>query len=134
VIDRSKLEVDSDVESIVMATAQGKVFSQIKGTYIQIKVKGFDETIKFQTGDHLISKLKKVTKEKISSIFVSKVKGSQMTKSEEYAQSIYNSIQEEAAKDIKTIKDFNNQKKTQKTDFDAAYIEQNNFIGKEEQI
>ena len=41
VIDRSKLEVGSEVESIMMAFAEGKAFAQIKGTYIKIKVKGF---------------------------------------------------------------------------------------------
>lgn len=33
VIDRSKLEVDMEVEAIVMAVAEGKAFAQIKGSY-----------------------------------------------------------------------------------------------------
>ena len=38
---RSELSVDDEVESIVMAIAEGKAFSQIKGSYIKIKVKGY---------------------------------------------------------------------------------------------
>lgn len=56
-----------------MAIAEGKAFSQIKGTYIQIKVKGYDASAKLKIGDHVISTLKKVSKEKISSNFVKKV-------------------------------------------------------------
>ena len=41
VVDRSKLEVGTEVESIMMAFAEGKAFAQIKGSYIKIKVKGF---------------------------------------------------------------------------------------------
>ena len=46
VIERSKLEVGAEVESIVMALAEGKAFTQIKGTYLKIKVKGFEATEK----------------------------------------------------------------------------------------
>jgi ribosomal protein S1 len=38
---RNKLSVGDEVESIVMAVAEGKAFSQIKGSYIKIKVKGY---------------------------------------------------------------------------------------------
>lgn len=71
VIERSKLEVDLEVEAIVMAVAEGKAFAQIKGSYHQIKVKGY--THKIEVGEHVMAKLKKVTKEKISSLFVKKV-------------------------------------------------------------
>jgi len=69
-VDRSKLAVDNEVESIMMAFAEGKAFAQIKGTYIKIKVKGFKASDGLKVGDHVISTLKKVTKEKISSEFV----------------------------------------------------------------
>ena len=72
VVDRSKLEVGNEVTSIVMAVAEGKAFAQIKGSYIKIKVKGYKEKDQIQVGDHIISSLQKVTKEKISSSFVSK--------------------------------------------------------------
>lgn len=40
-ISRGKLSVGDEVESIIMAIAEGKAFSQIKGSYIKIKVKGY---------------------------------------------------------------------------------------------
>lgn len=40
-IDRSKLEVGSEVTSIVMAVADQKAFCQVKGTFIKLKVKQF---------------------------------------------------------------------------------------------
>lgn len=70
VIDRSSLQVGEEAESIVMAIAEGKAFGQIKGTYIQIKIKGYDAKTKLKVGDHVVSSLKKVTKEKISSEFI----------------------------------------------------------------
>jgi len=51
-----------------MAVAEGKAFAQIKGTYIKIKVKGYE---KLDIGDHVLSTLTKATKEKITSHFVS---------------------------------------------------------------
>lgn len=72
-IERSKLEVGSEVESIMMAFAEGKGFSQIKGTYIKMKVKGFESSEGLKIGDHVVSTLKKVTKEKISSEYVGRV-------------------------------------------------------------
>ena len=72
-VDRSKLEVGDEKESIMMAFAEGKAFAQIKGTYIKIKVKGFKASDGLKAGDHIISTLKKVTKEKISSEFVGRV-------------------------------------------------------------
>jgi len=57
----------------MMAFAEGKGFAQIKGTYIKIKVKGFNESDSLNVGDHVLSTLKKVTKEKISSEFVGRV-------------------------------------------------------------
>lgn len=65
VVDRSKLEVSKEVESVLMAFAEGKAFSQIKGSYIKIKVKNVPKSLKI--GDSILSKLTKVTKEKISS-------------------------------------------------------------------
>jgi hypothetical protein len=41
-VDRKKLDVGGEVHSIVMAVAEGKAFAQIKGSYIKIKVKGYD--------------------------------------------------------------------------------------------
>lgn len=56
----------------MMAVAEGKAFAQIKGSYIKLKVKGFEET-KLKVGDHVVASLKKVTKEKLSSSFLRKI-------------------------------------------------------------
>ena len=66
-----------------MAVAEGKAFGQIKGTYIQIKIKGYDAKTKLKVGDHVVSKLMKVTKEKISSEFIKKASSKQSDMSEE---------------------------------------------------
>lgn len=107
-VDRKKLDVGGEVHSIVMAVAEGKAFAQIKGSYIKIKVKGYDSKDKLQAGDHIISTLKKVTKEKISSVFKSKCDTLESNEDETLAQSIYESVQEEAEKDIESLKVLNN--------------------------
>ena len=66
-----------------MAVAEGKAFAQIKGTYIQIKVKGYDAKTKLKAGDHIVSSLKKVTKEKISSTFTRVVSHTQSDMNED---------------------------------------------------
>ena len=89
-----------------MALAEGKAFSQIKGTYIKIKVKG-EAVSKLKVGDHITSALKKVTKEKISSVFTIKTgHGStkDMTDDERKTHSMYNNVKEEAAKDIVAVR------------------------------
>lgn len=136
VTDRSKLAVDAEVESIIMAVAEGKAFAQIKGTYIQIKVKGYDTSQNLQVGDHVVSKLKKVTKEKISSEYVQKASRTDMTEGERKAQSIYDSIQEESTRDVKALKALNQQGKSQanQSDFDPSLVAPSNFISNEEQI
>ena len=110
-IDRSKLEVGTEVESIMMAFAEGKAFAQIKGSYIKIKVKGFKASDGLKVGDHVISTLKKVTKEKISSEYVRRVNerdGNPEANQEELrVQSIYDSVLEEAERDIESIKALN---------------------------
>lgn len=68
-IERKSLEVGNEVTSIVMAVAEGKAFCQLKGTYIKLKVKGYDQEI-LKPGDHIISTLTKVNKEKISSKYL----------------------------------------------------------------
>ena len=54
-----------------------------------------------------MSKLKKVTKEKISSVFVQKASRTDMSEVERQAQSIFDSIKEEAARDITALKALN---------------------------
>lgn len=118
-----------------MAIAEGKAFAQIKGTYIQIKVKGYDATQKLKVGDHVVSKLKKVTKEKISSDFVQKASRTDMNEGERQAQSIFDSIKEEAARDVKALKVLNQPANSKaQNDFDASLIQQSNFVNNEEQI
>lgn len=119
---RSSLAVDDEVESIVMAMAEGKAFAQIKGSYIKIKVKGYDKKDRVQVGDHVFSTLKKVTKEKISSVFIGKTGSSgqkaEMSEEERKSQGIYESVKSEAAKDIESIKLMNKQTdKTNEADF-----------------
>ncbi len=56
-----------------MAIAEGKAFCQIKGSYIKLKVKTQGKLPKnLKIGDHVISKITKITKEKISSLYISK--------------------------------------------------------------
>jgi hypothetical protein len=45
-VERSKLEVGSEVESILMAFSENKAFAQIKGSYIKIKVKNVPKSFK----------------------------------------------------------------------------------------
>ena len=109
-VERSKLEVGQQVESIVMAMADGKAFSQIKGSYIKIKVKGAG-TEKLKVGNHVISELKKVTKEKISSEIVKKVVGTTSTAEEQEeefrAQALLDSVQEEVEKSLEALNELN---------------------------
>lgn len=94
-----------------MALAEGKAFSQIKGSYIQIKVKGYTDNDKLAVGDHVFSSLKKVTKEKISSEFIGRTGSSgqkaEMTDDESKALGIFESVKTEAEKDIESIKELN---------------------------
>ena len=121
-----------------MAQAEGKAFAQIKGTYIQIKVKG-DETIsQLKVGDHITSALKKVTNEKISSIFTVKTgHGStkDMTDDERKAKSIFDSVKEGAAKDVDAVRKLGQATDAaKKDDFDPSLIQASNFTSREEQI
>ena len=97
-----------------MAIADGKAFSQIKGSYVKIKVKGYSASDNLKVGDHVFSNLKKVTKEKISSEFIGRSSSSgeksEMSAEEHQAQSIYLSVKEEAEKDIESIRELNDQK------------------------
>lgn len=94
-----------------MAIAEGKAFSQIKGSYIKIKVKGYDKKDKIKVGDHVFSTLKKVTKDKISSVFIGKTgslgQKAEMTQDERKAQGIFESVKTEAEKDIDSLKILN---------------------------
>jgi len=104
---RSTLQVGDEVASIVMALAEGKAFAQVKGTYIKIKVKGSEAISKLKVGDHITSVLKKVTKEKISSEFNLKTghgSSKDMTEDERKAKSIFDSVREEAAKDVDAVR------------------------------
>jgi ribosomal protein S1 len=56
-VERKSLQVGQQVESIVMAVADGKVFSQIKGSYVKIKVKGCNQSDNLSVGDHVFSTL-----------------------------------------------------------------------------
>ena len=78
-----------------MALAEGKAFAQIKGSYIKIKVKGYEQSSKLKVGDHIVSTLKKVTKEKISSSFNHRLNHgttTDMSESERQAKSIFDSV------------------------------------------
>lgn len=69
-IDKNSLKEGQQVEAIVLAVAEGKQFCQIKGSFLKLKVKS-EEAIK--VGDHIASKLTKVTKEKIVGELVGKI-------------------------------------------------------------
>jgi len=125
VVDRSKLEVGAQVESIVMAVADGKAFSQIKGSYIKIKVKGQTDADNLKVGDHVVSSLKKVTKEKISSEFIGRAggkKGPEMSEGERAAQSIRQSVNEEAQRELEGVKALATEHGAAPADFDASLI------------
>ena len=113
----------------MMAFAEGKGFAQIKGTYIKIKVKGFKESDHLKIGDHVVSTLKKVTKEKISSEFVGRVSKKQdQTESELEEQrviSLFKSVSEEAERDIEAIRAMGEADGTNKkdADFDESLIQ-----------
>lgn len=99
VIDRSSLEVGNQVEAIILTFTDGKAFAQLKGSYLKLKVKNFQEG-EIREGDHVMAKLTKVTKQKISSEFVQKIKGTGLNEEEKIVEKLFNSVQEEAQKDI----------------------------------
>lgn len=76
-----------------------KAFAQIKGSYLKLKIKNFKKD-ELHEGDHVNVKLTKVTKQKISSEFVEKVKGTGLSQQEKTVEKLYSSVQEEAQKDI----------------------------------
>mmetsp|Transcript_1273 Transcript_1273/g.1518 ORF Transcript_1273/g.1518 Transcript_1273/m.1518 type:complete len:562 (+) Transcript_1273:3654-5339(+) len=131
VVDRSKLQVDEEVESIVMAIADGKAFAQIKGSYIKIKVKG--DKMKVKVGDHVVSKLKKVTKEKISSEYLKKVgDGSARSAEEKGAEALLKSVTQEAERDLEAIRELNKQSEQQQQKTDFYFLNKDQMI--EQQI
>lgn len=135
VTDRSKLAVDDTVEAIVMAiAAEGKAFAQIKGSYIKMKVKEMPKKIK--VGDQVSATLKKVTKEKISSIFVSALKSSECFTSDQIRiHALHKKIQDDAHANLDSIRSVLQQsqdRSKQNQDFDASLIDQKNFLGKDE--
>src|SRR5690606_13028492 len=99
VVDRSALEVGNPVEAIILTIADGKAFAQLKGSYLKLKVKNFAED-SIKEGDHVTAKLTKVTKQKITSEFVEKVKGTGLSEEEKIFEKLFFSVQEEAQKDI----------------------------------
>jgi hypothetical protein len=122
-----------------MAIAEGKAFAQIKGSYIKIKVK--EIPAKLKVGEHVTVSLKKVTKEKISSVFLKKLPESQcISEEQKRVQVLYNAIEKEARSSLPKIKAFISecQGKTstsnKQTDFDPSLIDQKNFLGRDEQI
>jgi hypothetical protein len=108
VVDRAKLSVGDKVEAIVMATAEGKAFAQIKGTYIKLKVKEYSS---LKAGDQILCSLTKVTKEKITSHFVSILpKSEQMTQEQKVVDRLYQSIQEETQAELENLQTLSLQK------------------------
>jgi hypothetical protein len=132
-VDASKLNEKDQVESIVMAIAEGKAFGQIKGSYIKLKIKEGPTNLK--VGDHVVSSLNKVTKEKISSSFVKKVSQNDwMSDDQKLVKSIYESVQEEAARELIFLRNQNQSKTEGKADFDASHLDQKHFMNREEQL
>lgn len=78
----------------------------------------------------------KVTKEKISSEFINKAssKQSDMSEEERQAQGIFNSVREEASKDVAAVKALLSTNTKTGDDFDGTLIEASNFISRDEQI
>lgn len=67
----------------------------------------------------MLSELKKITKEKISSEFISKVAGSdQMNEDQKKAQAIISGVVDEAERDLEQIKDLNKQLTTKQGEAD----------------
>lgn len=60
-LNRENMQEGNIVECIVLTFVDGKVFAQIKGTYLKLKVKNI-EKVKLNKGDHINVKLLKVTK------------------------------------------------------------------------
>ena len=78
-----------------MAIAEGKAFGQIKGSYIKLKVKSPPSSVK--VGDHVVASLSKVTPEKLSATFVSKVSEKDKASDEQrQTLAIWQSVQSDA--------------------------------------
>ena len=87
-----------------MALADGKIFAQVKGSYHKLKIKGQGK-VQVKVGDHVMAKLEKVTKQKISAQFVEKVKGAGMSEDEKQIEKLWRLVEEEGQKDIDAQKE-----------------------------
>ena len=66
-----------------MNILEDKIFGQIKGSYLKIKVKGItDLSTPVKEGDHVVVKLSKVTKQKVTGIYEGQVEGKGLNEEE----------------------------------------------------
>jgi len=115
-----------------MAIAEGKAFAQIKGSYIKLKVKSPPASLK--VGDHVVSKLKKVTKEKISSVFSEVVnKKDTQTQEEKNVMAIMTSVTQEASRELEQLRQLC-KVDNKKADFDTSLVDQKNFLPQGDQL
>jgi len=80
-----------------------KAIAQLKGSYLKIKVKEL-KAGHASEGDNVIVTLKKVTKQKITGIFVGKAPATEHDDKSLQVERLWSSIEEEAQKDIETTK------------------------------
>ena len=105
VVNRDSLAVDSQIECTVVALIQEgtKAIAQIKGSYLKVKVKGLTAG-QLTDGDNVIVTLQKVTKQKITGTLVGKTKKQPLDPREQLISKLWDSIEEEAQKDIIAMK------------------------------
>ncbi len=105
VVKRETLAEGSQIECTVatMIEDNTKAIAQIKGSYLKLKVKELKEG-QVKVGDNLIATLKKVTKQKITGIYVGKAPATKLDESNLSIDRLWTSIEEESQKDIEAMK------------------------------
>lgn len=103
-VDKAELQTGAKISAIVLALAEGVAFGQLKGSYHKLKIKGAPAGT--QVGSLCEVSLLKVTKEKIVGDYLNSFveTDSSQQQEEHRAQQVFDSVQEEAAKDIKMAK------------------------------
>jgi hypothetical protein len=90
----------------VLAVADGVAFGQLKGSYYKLKIK--DSSAGISVGSICTVKLQKLVKDKLTALFVGLEQKEATTAAqralEHRAQQIYDSVQEEGAKDVASAK------------------------------
>ena len=104
-VEREALSEGSEIEVTIAALIEDgqKAIAQIKGSYLKVKVKELKPG-QVSVGDNIIISLKKVTKQKITGLMLGKAPVTKLDDKSALVEKLWESIEEEAQKDIQTMK------------------------------